>query len=136
MTLLRVMGVFALLFTVLMIFAYFYIGNQPDKTFDPRLSFSVPAALYLSFIAGWAIGYTKFFRFPENQKLLLLGVVIGAFMVPMTAGPAYLYTGEIDVSELLTRAPEMLLGSLIGAALQLYFFVIALRYVFRIKLPF
>ena len=67
-TILRVMGVMALLFTALIFFAVPYVtkayGKEPD--IDPF--FAVLIFLYLAFIFGWAIAYNKYFEFPANQR--------------------------------------------------------------------
>ena len=135
-TTLSVMGVFTLLFIGLMIAAYFYIEIQSDKNFGPNFPFSIPAFLYLSFIMGWAVSYTKYFRFPANQKVLLLGVAIGAFVFPTLAGIMHLLSGNIGFSEMLNNMPEALLGSLLGSAMQLYFVVLCFRYIRKFRWPF
>ncbi len=135
-TVLKVVGVCGLFFIGLLIFAHFYVGPKLDKELNLNLPFAVPVILYLSVIFGWSIAYTKFFRFPQNQKLLLLGIAVGALVVPVLAGLERLSSDQMTVSEMLIALPEFLLGGLLGAAIQLYLLVVVLRYVVRIKLPF
>ena len=133
LTTLLVMGFFALLTPVVMILAHYQFGMTVQKS---DLSSFIPAFFYLSLIMGWAVAYTKFFRFPENQKILILGVIIAALIMPVFRGMYRLLLGQIEIAELFGRLPEMLLGTSLGAAMQLYFMVIALRYIFRRRLPF
>lgn len=132
-TIMRVMGVFALLFSVLMIGAHYHFGTTLEKM---NLAFSIPAFVYLSFIMGWAIAYTKFYKFPANQKVLILGVIIAALIMPIFGGFSHLLSDQIEIAELHGTIPEVLFGSFIGAIMQLYFMVIGLRYIFKRRLPF
>lgn len=137
MTILRVIGFFALLLVFVMTLTYFYFEAAVDKEFDANLSLVVPAFLYLSFIGGWAVAYHKYFRFPKNQKVLLLGIGIGALIVPVLIGLFRLSTGEMNFPEVLhVLAEGAILGSALGAAMQMYVLVIVLRYLFRRRLPF
>ncbi len=135
-TILSVMSAFALLFVFIMILAYLYLDTEIDKKTDFNLSFAVPVCLYLSFIAGWAIAYTKYFQFPKNQRVLLVGMAVAALVMPVFVGTERLSTGQMNFSELLSFTPGYLFGGLLGAAIQLYLLVIVLRFVVRFKWPF
>ena len=84
---------------------------------------------YLTFLLGWAVAYASFFRFPERQKILLLGVAIGGVILAATSAvipPRTAVSGEG-----LGEARFNLLGffgGFFGCALQLYFLVIVLRF--------
>ena len=87
------------------------------------LAFSALAPFaYLIYLLAWAVAYTQFFRFPEKQLILVLGVVTGAILlmvgVPFTDAAPASYGGR----------PMGLGGALIGCAFQLYALVIALRF--------
>ena len=135
-TILRVMGIMALLFTALMFFAVPYVAKTYGKEPDIDPFFAIPIFLYLAFIFGWGIAYNKFFRFPANQRVLLSGVGIGSLIVPVLGGIAPMLSGQMTFSDWLAAVPQYLVGSLLGAAMQLYFLVIVLRYVFRFRFPF
>ena len=135
-TVLRVIVAFAILFGLLIVYMYYYFGEKEFKNTDWNFSFSIPVFLYLSFIMGWAIAYSKYFRFPNQQRVLLLGMGIAALIMPTVAGIGHIVVGQMEISELVTALPEWILGSLIGAAMQLYFMVIVLRYVIKVQLPF
>lgn len=132
-TILRVMAAAALFFSTCMIWAHYQLGTTLDQM---SLTFFVPAALYLSFVLGWGIAYTKFYRFPANQKVLLLGIAIAALIMRIGGGFSGLLSDQIEITEMLEIVPGMLVGTLVGATMQLYCLVVVLRYVFRWRLPF
>ncbi len=77
---------------------------------------------YLIYLLAWAVAYTQFFKFPEKQVVLVLGVVTGAILLtvgaPLTQADPAAYGGR----------PMGVGGALIGCAFQLYALVIALRF--------
>lgn len=131
-TILRVMGTFAPLFVLMMIVSHYHFGTTLEQMNFP---FSVPVFFYLTFILGWAFAYNKFYKFPGNQKVLLLGVMIGALIMPVLGGFSLFLFDQIEFPELLKRLPAGLLGTFVGAAMQLYFAVIVLRF-FPWRFPF
>lgn len=122
------MALLAGIFLVLLLWLYSGVGLPSGVKGEIDFSFAIPAALYLSFIAGWGIAYCKSFRFPEGQRVLLLGVVIGGLVIPLLVGPYRVYVGQASLTDALSYLP----GYLIGAAFQLYPLVICLRYLFKV----
>ena len=121
------------MFSVLAFVLDYYLETTLEK-FD--LVFVISAVIYASFMFGWAISYTTFFKFPDNQEVILFGIIIAALIFPVITGFSGLVSGQIEITKWLSTVPKYLVGNLIGAAAQLYFLVIVLRYLFRRRLTF
>ena len=132
LTLMSVMAFFAVMFLFLFLCVNSSVFGDYSIRGDINLSFAIPASLYLSFIAGWGLAYSKYFRFPEKQRVLLLGIVIGGSVMPVLIWPYRLYFGQASMADVLISLP----GTLLGAAFQLYGLVICLRYILKVKWPF
>ena len=116
------------IFLVLVLWLTSGVGLPSGIKGDVDLFFAIPTALYLAFIGGWAIAYCRSFRFPERQRVLLLGVVIGGLVIPLLTASYGLYHSKAVPTDLLM----FLAARLFGAALQLYFLVLCLRYLFKV----
>lgn len=135
-TALRSTGMVMLVFAVLMGSAHYFLQRAVGRELHVDPIFALTIVLYLAFVFGWGIAYSKHFRFPGDQKILLGGAAGGAAIVSILGGIMRLAQGQTSPAEWLTGLPGHLLGSYLGALLQIYLFVAMLRYVVRIRLPF
>ena len=104
-----------------LVISFLIATDGPDAVAAPTIA---PAG-YLCFLLGWAVAYTQFFRFPERQKVLLLGVAIGGVLL----GATNLLTATVAPQPADARFnPLGLIGGFIGCAMQLYVLVFVLRF--------
>jgi high-affinity Fe2+/Pb2+ permease len=135
-TVVRMMGTAILALAVLLGATQYFLSSMLGREPDLNPAFAVTAVLYLGFVLAWAIAYSRYFRFPENQKILLTGAGIAAGIASVASGILRLALGQAMIAEVLTGLPEHLLGSVLGALIQIYGLAIGLRYLSKIKLPF
>jgi Na+/melibiose symporter-like transporter len=133
MNILKLMGSFALIFAVMAIIVNYYFEATLEKS---EVVLVISVVIYGLFILGWAMSYTTFFKFPDNQKILLLGIIIAAFIIPVVTGFSGLVSGQIEITKWLITVPIAIIGNLFATAVPMYFLVIVLRYIFRRRLTF
>lgn len=86
------------------------------------VSFFIPSVLYFSFLFGWEKSYRKFFKFPESQVILIIGILIGALAIAYMGVSDHLWridSGQGFMSILDNLAGWYLFG-IAGVAFQLY----------------
>jgi len=134
-TLLRSMGKTMLLCAVLMGSTHYALQGALGRDLHVNPAFAVTIVSYLAFVLGWGTAYSRYFRFPGDQKILLGGAAAAAAIVSILGGIIRLAQGQATLAEWLTALPGHLLGSYIGALLQIYLLVAILRYAVRIGPP-
>ncbi len=128
---------FTILFGGLLIFAYFAPPGESLHFDDSFFLFIIPGFFYLCFIMAWAFAYSRFFRFPEKQGVLLLGVLIGATWIVILTVLEGATNGQEFSAMLIARLPEFFIGGIIAAGMQLYGMVLFMRYIYHIdEIPF
>lgn len=135
-TVLRNMGWCVLLLAVAAAALQYILAIWAGRDLTVSAGFAVTAVLYLAFIFAWALAYAKYFQFPERQGLLLAGAGIAAAIASLLSGAMRLAYGLASPIEWLADLPGHILGSFLGALLQIYILAVVLRYVKRSRLPF
>ena len=113
-------------FTLLFGMAVFLSPVEGAGLKPSDLPFLFAGVTYLTFIFTWAMAYTSLYRFPRNQRVLLLGSAIGA----LGAGGLGLFeAGGFSLEGLrginLANVMVFYLFGCVAAAMQLYFLTIA-----------
>lgn len=132
----RMMGVAVLALAVLLGSTQYFLSSMLGRETDLNPAFVVTVVLYLGFVLAWAVTYSRYFSFPESQKILLTGAGIATAIASLASGILRLALGQAMIAEILTGLPGHLLGSAFGALLQIYGIAIGLHYLSKIKLPF
>ncbi len=128
-TFVKTAALFLLLFGALLVFAYYQTPTKNTFSNFLNLPFTGFAIPYLVFIASWAIAYGKHIVFPNKQYVLVIGVMIGALgIATMSLGEIAIDSTPTEWKEVLVNFASLYAFGLIGAAMQLYFLVIVLRY--------
>ncbi len=140
----RAMLFFSTLLMALVVLGLLVAGGGQSFGLSGPMALFIAAGLYLALGASWGLAYTKYADYPDRRDLLIVGALVSpaimvvAILIIGAYWPPEFLQGEeaVPLFAIVLQLAIIYVALALSSGLQIFGIAIALRFFFKIKVPF
>ena len=139
----RAMLFFSTLLAALVVLGLLIAGGGRSFDLSSAMVLFIAGGLYLALGASWGLAYTKYADYPDRRDVLIVGallspaiMVIAILIIGVYWPPEFLQEEPVPLFAIILQLAIIYTALALSSGLQIFGIAIALRFFFKIKVPF